>query len=239
VAVVLVDRFLGLLTLMLMAAVGVLVAPRLTEQVPALYAWVLGGALGMGFIAWLLFGRSPRAAALLAALRSRLPERWRPRFDQAAGALLAFRGRWPVLAKALGYSLVLQTAVVANGCLLARALHVPIPLPYFFLIVPLAVFVMMIPVSINAIGVRENVWAFFFTSFGVANAAAAGVAVAWLDYGLVLLQAIVGGVLWITDRSGRRGRRERQVGEKAAAVPLPPPPPPPSPSPISAEGAVR
>ena len=130
-----------------------------------------------------------------------------------------------MLGKALAYSLVLQVAVVANGWLLARALHVPIPLPYFFLIVPLAVFVMMIPVSINAIGVRENVWAFFFAAFGVANAAAAGVAVAWLDYGLVLIQALVGGALWM---AGRRRKRERRSGQEPVTE-----------GPLEAGGAVR
>jgi glycosyltransferase 2 family protein len=52
----------------------------------------------------------------------------------------------------------------------------------------------MIPVSINAIGVRESVWAFFFAAFSVASAK--GVALAWLDYGLVLLQALIGGAIY-------------------------------------------
>jgi glycosyltransferase 2 family protein len=224
VAVVLVDRFLGLLTLMLLAGAGVLLSPRLTERVPSLYAWVILGAVGMALVAWLLFGRSARAAGLLegvlAGVQKRFPERWRPKLDGAARALLGFRGRWAVLGQALAYSLVLQVAVVANGWLLAKALHVPIPLPYFFLIVPLAVFVMMIPVSINAIGVRENVWAFFFAAFGVANAAAAGVAVAWLDYALVLLQALVGGALWMAGRRDRREQRAKGVVEMPAEVPL-------------------
>ena len=101
-----------------------------------------------------------------------------------------------------------------NGYFLARALHVPIPLPYFFLIVPLALFVMMVPVSINAIGVRENIWAFFFVTFGVP--AAAGVAVAWLDYGLVILQALVGGAVYAWGRR-RRGRRSR-AGDRAMRI---------------------
>ena len=61
----------------------------------------------------------------------------------------------------------------------------------------------MLPVSINAIGVRENVWAFFFAALGVAGAAAAGVAFAWLDYGLVVLQALVGGLVYATSRGER------------------------------------
>jgi uncharacterized membrane protein YbhN (UPF0104 family) len=176
VAIVFVDRFVGLLALMLFAALSVLLSGRLSERVPALYAWVLGGAVVLGLIAGLLFVL-PRIVA------SR------------------FSFQWPasVLARAFAWSLLLQTLVVLNGYFLSRALHVPIALPAFFLIVPLALFVMMLPVSINAIGVRENVWAFFFAAFGVPTAL--GVAVAWLDYGLVLLQALVGGLVY----AGRRG----------------------------------
>jgi glycosyltransferase 2 family protein len=179
VAIVFVDRFVGLLALMLFAVLGVL-------RMPSLFTWVIGGAAVLALIAVLVFAL--------------------PRIVEHRFAL-----RWPgsVLARAFGWSLVLQTLVVLNGYFLARALHVPIPLESFFLIVPLALFVMMLPVSINAIGVRENVWAFFFAAFGVA--AATGVALAWLDYGLVLLQALVGGMVY----ASRREAQELPVGEGA------------------------
>lgn len=186
VAIVVVDRFVGLLALMLFAGVGLFLSGHLTDEVPALVGWVAGGAAVMALIAALLFLPSRRAPELLSRLG--------PRFKKVSDAMFAFQGKGTVLAKAFGWSVLLQTLVVLNGWLLAKALHVPIPLPAFFLIVPLAVFVMMIPVSINAIGVRENVWAFFFAAFGVASARA--VAVAWLDYGLVLIQALVGGAIY-------------------------------------------
>lgn len=190
VAIVVVDRFIGLLALMLFAGVGLLLSGHLTDRVPALYGWVAGGTLAMGLIAALLFLPSRRAPDLLARLG--------PRFKKVSDAIFAFQGKGVVLAKAFGYSLFLQTLVVLNGWLLSKALHVPIALPYFFVIVPIAVFVMMIPVSINAIGVRENVWAFFFMAFGVAGAK--GVAVAWLDYGHVLIHALVGGAIYAWSR---------------------------------------
>jgi glycosyltransferase 2 family protein len=170
-AVVFVDRFLGLLALTLFAVLGALASGRLTARLPSLLAWVLGGAGLLGLAAGLLFLR------------------------------LNFQDKWSVLARASGWSLLLQTSVVIGGWCLARALHVPIPLPYFFLIVPLALIVMMLPVSINAIGVRENVWAFFFAAFGVP--AALGVAVAWLSYGLVLAQALAGGAVYAWGRLPR------------------------------------
>jgi glycosyltransferase 2 family protein len=179
VAIIFVDRFVGLLALMLFAVLGVL-------RVPSLSTWVIGGAAVLVLIAVLLF--------------------MLPRIVETRFAL-----RWPgsVLARAFGWSLLLQTLVVLNAWFLARALHVPIPLASFFLIVPLALFVMMLPISINAIGVRENVWAFFFTAFGVS--AATGVALAWLDYGLVLLQALAGGMVY----ASRREAEELPVGEGA------------------------
>jgi uncharacterized membrane protein YbhN (UPF0104 family) len=215
VAVVFVDRFLGLLALMLFALAGLLISGRLTDRVPALYAWVLGGALAMALAAGLLFLPSRRASRLLE--RGGL-------FAKAAGALRAFQGQGRVLAGAFAWSLLLQSLVVLNGFFLARALHVPIPLPYFFLIVPLALFVMMLPVSINAIGVRENVWVFFLAAFGVAGASAKGVAVAWLDYGLVLVQALIGGIVYAS--SGRFAGSEGTPSEASPPSPLSHRPPP-------------
>ena len=211
VALVFVDRVIGLLALLLFAVLGLLVSGRLLAEVPALYAWVAAGTVGLGLVACLLFLPSARAAAMLERIGGALPERPRGLFAKASTAFLAFQGKGSVLARAFGWSLVLQTAVVLNGYCLAKALHVPIPLPYFFLIMPLALFVMMVPVSINAIGVRENVFAFFFAAFGVASATA--VAVAWLDYGLVLVQALVGGAVYAW---GKRPERDVLPAEEAA-----------------------
>ncbi len=183
VAIVFVDRFVGLLALMLFAVVGLFLGQL---RMPSLFTWVIGGAGVLALLAVLLFVL--------------------PRIVESRFAL-----RWPasVLARALGWSLLLQALVVLNAYFLARALHVPIPLASFFLIVPLALFVMMLPVSINAIGVRENVWAFFFVAFGVS--AATGVALAWLDFGLVLFQALVGGIVY----ASRGESQELPVGEGA------------------------
>ena len=177
--IILVDRFVGLLALLLFAAVGLLGAGRLTERVPDLALWVLGVGAVMVVVAAVLF----------------LPHRIKAR---PLSALLAFRGHGRALAGAFFWSLCLQTLVVLNAWVLARALHVELGLAPFFLIVPLAVFLMMVPVSINGIGVRENLFVFFLASFGVAEAT--GLAFAWLDYGLVLLQALAGGIVYAAGR---------------------------------------
>jgi uncharacterized protein (TIRG00374 family) len=198
VAVIVVDRFVGLLALILFAAAGLLLSGRIVSHVPALALWVWAGVAGMGLAAVVLFLPSRRAPALLARLGTifsrRLPGRFGSLPGKIASALFAFQGQGSVLLRAFGWSLALQAVVVLNAWVLARALGVPIPLADFFLIVPLALFLMMLPVSINGIGVRENAYAFFFRAFGVA--ASLGVAVAWLDYGIILLQAVAGGMVY-------------------------------------------
>ncbi len=174
--IVFLDRFLGLLALVLFAALGISTSGPLLARVPGLRGWLLGGT------AFLIV-----AAALLVLLSRK-------------ARVLTLQGKGRALAGAFAWSLGLQSLVVLNVYFLARALHVAIPLSAFFLVVPLALFVMMLPVSINAIGVRENVWAFFLAAFGAP--AAVGVALAWLDYGLVLAQALVGGAVYASQRIG-------------------------------------
>jgi hypothetical protein len=199
VAVIVVDRFVGLLALMLFAAAGLTLSGRIVAHVPALSFWVWAGVAGMGLAAAVLFLPSRRAPALLARLGAALPGRWGGLPAKISAALFAFQGQGSVLLRAFGWSLVMQSLVVINAWVLARALRVPIPLAGFFLIVPLALFLMMVPVSINGIGVRENAYAFFFRAFGVA--ASLGVAVAWLDYGIILLQALAGGAVYALFRA--------------------------------------
>jgi uncharacterized protein (TIRG00374 family) len=206
-AVVLVDRFLGLFTLMLFAGVGALLSPELTGAVPGLRAWVAVLLAGMGIGTALIFFPPPALSRRLGTFLARLPGKWGARSRHAWDSLRAFQGKAGVLTGALAWSVGLQTMVVLNGYFLAKAVHVELPLLVYFVIVPLAVFLMMAPVSINAIGVRENVWAFFFAALGVAGAAAAGIAVAWLDYGLVVLQAVAGGLVYAASRGERRSPR--------------------------------
>lgn len=169
-------------------ALGIIFADRFLGLL-ALLLFAIAGALAAGRLPWALAGAAVLGlAAVLLFLHRKL--HW----------------TWEVLARASGWSLLLQTSVVIGGWCLAHALHAPIPLPYFFLIVPLALIVMMLPVSINAIGVRENAWAFFFAAFGAP--AALGVAVAWLSYGLVLAQALIGGAIYASGRLASSRLRE-------------------------------
>jgi hypothetical protein len=103
-----------------------------------------------------------------------------------------------VLARTLGLSLVLQGNVVLAYVLLAQSLELPVAALSFCWIVPLTLFVTMVPISINGIGLRENAMVLFLGMYGVTGTDA--VAYAWLLYVDSLVGGVVGGVVYALRR---------------------------------------
>src|SRR5690606_28322746 len=87
---------------------------------------------------------------------------------------------------------------------MALSLGLPVLFLNYFLIIPAALLVMMAPVSINGIGLREGAFAFFFGLFGVGRAEA--VAFAWIAYGLLLIQGLLGGLVYAFRRQRAAAR---------------------------------
>lgn len=110
----------------------------------------------------------------------------------------AFRTRMRAIYACMGISIVFQANVVLHYYLIGAALGIDVPLYAYFAIIPVSHFVMMIPASINGIGIREQIFIFLFGQFGVA--AAASVSLAWIALGMVLIQAVAGGIVFALRR---------------------------------------
>jgi uncharacterized protein (TIRG00374 family) len=194
VAVIFVDRFLGLSALMLYALVAVFFATQITSKVPYLYLWVLMGAVGMAFIIWIIFMPPRRLPEFVAKLKIPFSSKIQKILEKIINAFWVFKGQKSVLMKAFGLSLILQANVVTYYFLISSALDFHIAYYNFFLIVPLAIFIMMMPISINGIGLRENAFFFFLGAFAIAKPEA--IAFAWIEYGILLLQGVLGGIVY-------------------------------------------
>jgi uncharacterized protein (TIRG00374 family) len=190
VTVVFVDRFLGMLMLLAIAAVSLLLSSSLTSVLPFSRVWIVAGVLGMVGVVWLLF-LPPRAFTRWLA-EGRVP--FAARIRTLTEALGLFHGRKDTLAVALLYSFVIQANVIVIYTLIAASLNLPVPLFDLLLIVPLAAMVLVLPISINGIGVREGVFAFFMAPFGVTTTEA--VAYAWIAYAILVAQGLLGGVVY-------------------------------------------
>jgi len=216
VAVISVDRFLGILALMLFALCAMLVSKETAENLPLLHLLVPLTAAGMLLLLWIMCMSPWRMSAHIAKLQLPFSRGIQGILDKIINAFLTFQGRQHALLIGLMLSLILQTNVIVHYYVIAKALHLPIHFGNFFLIIPLAIFVMMIPISVNAIGIREYLFVFFFAPFGVSEPEA--IAFAWLAYGMVILQGLLGGMVFALGLGGVRDPQSSASMEQAVRL---------------------
>jgi len=194
VSVIFIDRLFGVTALLSYALIAILLSSAVRAQIPFLWLWVALAIGGAAIFAYVVFGSPAWLFDRVFALkedRLGMPVRLLKKF---MNAFQAFKGRKDILAKALGLSFLLQLNVIFHFIVLTWALHIDIPPLAMFIIIPIAAILMMVPISINAIGVREAVFVYFFSLFGVASEPA--VAFAWIAFGFVILQGVVGGIVF-------------------------------------------
>jgi len=132
--------------------------------------------------------------------------------DNISETARVFGTRMGAVYGCMGISVVFQANVVLHYYLIARALGIELPVLIYFGIIPVSLFVMMIPASVNGIGIREQIFVYLFGAFGVG--AAEAISLAWIALGMVLLQAVAGGVLFAI-------RKRRRAISDTAADPWP------------------
>jgi len=194
VAVVFVDRFLGLLALIVLTMVGLLSPNPFSATIPNLSLWVLGGFILVVALGIFLFHSSFSINLGQGGGQSKWAQVVLGFVNKINDGFAAFRGRTDTVVKAFGLSLLLQANVVVQYFIFAKALHMSIPFWSFFLIIPLTLFVMLIPISINGIGLRESIFVLILSPWGVDKPEA--LALAWLAYGCLVVQGLLGGMVY-------------------------------------------
>jgi uncharacterized protein (TIRG00374 family) len=91
-------------------------------------------------------------------------------------------------------SLLLQINVILFYYLIGLSLNLGVSFLYFAMIVPVALVVLLVPFSINGIGIREGIFVYLLTGLGVENKDA--IALSWISFGLMLTQGIIGGIIF-------------------------------------------
>ncbi len=114
----------------------------------------------------------------------------------------AFGSRMDAVYKCMVISFVFQANVVLHYYLIGVALGIELPVWVYFGIIPISLFVMMIPASVNGIGIREQIFVYLFGAFGVS--AAEAISLAWIAFGMVLLQAAAGGLVFALRRKNHQ-----------------------------------
>ncbi|HXK11871.1 MAG TPA: lysylphosphatidylglycerol synthase transmembrane domain-containing protein [Vicinamibacteria bacterium] len=193
-AVVGIDRILGFGALYLLAAAAFVVAPPAVRGLAGARAVLLGLALLFGFLAYVFF-RPGTARRLMSVSRLSSIEWVREQFDVVQGAVHAYRAQLGTIWIAAAASVALQALVVLYYLAVARGLGIPLPAGAAFLMVPLCTLLQAVPVSFNGWGLREGVFAHYFSQIGLPRASA--LAFSLVGAGLMVLLSLSGAFVWL------------------------------------------
>jgi uncharacterized membrane protein YbhN (UPF0104 family) len=201
-AVVFVERVLGLVGLLLVLGIAWLVHP---------IAGIEGVAL------WSVVGIGAGAIAVIGVAIGRSIARWLPRPLAGIAEKLPRIERPLPFALALLMSLGTQSVVAITGHVLVDALHPEVPLATSFVMVPLAMATAYLPFTVGGAGAREAVFQALYVRVGVSleDATAAGLLVAAAYY----LSSGIGGLIPAPPRTAAEAATTPGEPEDAAEEP--------------------
>jgi len=197
-AVVGIDRILGFGALYLLASVAFVLAPPAVRGLAGARAVLLGLALLFAFLAYVFF-RPGTARWLMSVSRLNSIDWAREQFEVVQGAVHAYRARIGTIWIAGAASVALQVLAVLYYLAIARGLGIPLPASAAFLMVPLCTLLQAVPVSFNGWGLREGLFAHYFSQIGLSRPSA--LAFSLVGAGLMVLLSLSGAFVWMARSS--------------------------------------
>lgn len=185
---VLADRLTGLAGLGVLAGAAVIAVEWSLGPWGTLAAGGLLLAVVLG-VTWLGVGSLDRVLALIPSAH---PAR------QFVSQLLPYQMRPAILASAVAWSLVIQFGNAVAVSVIARGLGVTLPLSVWCVVVPLVMLAMVVPISINGVGVREGGLAMLLAPRDVPGEQAVAIALLW--FLSTIVSGLIGGLLFMLDR---------------------------------------
>lgn len=197
--IVLVDRAIGLVGLLLVAAASA-TAARLASTIDplvwpsALWAAAAGTTAALAMVIWV----PGLVIRVLRPLR-RIHAEWvETRLLRLADGLSRFQGAPGALAACLAGAVLVQVILVGFYYIVARSLGIGILAEHLAVIVPLSFVVQMAPVSVNGLGVREAVFSYYFVALGMSIESA--LVLSLLGSALILVFSLSGALLYVARR---------------------------------------
>lgn len=192
VASVAVDRLLGVLSLVVMAVVGLLAWTPDGRSDWRIAGAIVAVTLACGAVFW-----------ANEILRWLIPQHRHERFLtrrvlEAAEAVGRYRSHRGVLVHVMAWSIVVQVLRVTQAYLLGLGLGMAVPYAYFLLFMPLGLLMLLLPISISGFGVPQGVIVWLLRPMGVADAQSFALST------LIVLTGLAGNLpglfLWLKDK---------------------------------------
>jgi uncharacterized protein (TIRG00374 family) len=194
-AVVVYERMSGIAALLIMALFASFLRIRFISELPLLYVSLLVSLLGI-FLLLLAWKKVPRGYLSGIACRRQWLQKVLKKLDLFHGIILDFLEQRRLSKKVFAWAFLLQINVVVHYFFIGQALRMGgIPFLDYFFSIPIMMFILSFPLSINGIGVRD----FFLIKVFAYYSYPASFAIAFslLDVAFNLVLGIGGGLIYI------------------------------------------
>jgi glycosyltransferase 2 family protein len=213
-ASVLMDRVLGVLSIVVVGTAALLVMRDL-ELPDGVVASLAAAAICCAIAAAAVF--SERVASAVVAAAERVPSHRVHGVARAAtDAIRRYAQHHGELLSVLVMSVVVQIIRVVQAYCLGRALAIDLPFAAYFAFIPVILLVMLLPITINGLGTSQYAFEWLFGRVGVAAPQAVALSILFVALGLI--GNLPGGLLYATEErrpsrttSGGSARRRRRL----------------------------
>ncbi len=196
------DRWLGLASVLALGALGVALGgdlaidPRVDVAVYACLAVVL--------VAGVAAGLADRVAGFV------LPSRWATPVARAVAGLRRLR-RGPAMGLVVALSVATQVLRIVVAWVVGIGMSIDVPLIYYFAVMPIAILLILLPISIGGFGPAQGAMVWMLRPAGVAAEVSFAMSTVYIALGLV--GNLPGGLLFLCSRPGPRSAyRVRGIG---------------------------
>jgi uncharacterized protein (TIRG00374 family) len=207
VASVVMDRLLGVVSILIGALVGFALMPAVLENRQLVWGLAIVAAACVFALAVIF---SPSVDERLRRYLRYFPARIQHMAGRFLDGLQAYRHQRGVLAVVLVASVLVQALRVALGWMLGRGLGLPAPGLAYVALIPIIVLVMLLPVTVNGLGTGQLAFVWGFQRVGVSAADAFALSI--LFAGLGIIGNLPGGILYA---AGKRAASDKlEVGSQ-------------------------
>ncbi len=198
--VVLTDRVIGLMGLVLVAALGATMAAGSAGHapIPIWPTWLWAGFLAGTALSAPVVMSPAGVGRLLQPLTVIHPEWVGGRIEHVTNALSRFRDNPSVLVSCFGAAVMVQAVTVIFYVAVAYAVNVNVAAWDLAVVVPISFIVQMLPVSVNGFGVREATFSFYFTRIGLPIESA--LLVSLVGTAVIMFFSLTGAAVYVSRR---------------------------------------
>ena len=193
-AIVLVERFTGIIVLFLFALLASLYRLDMARRIPVIWIALLLGLFGLALLISFFL---PFFGTWLAAIPDRgFLGKLKSRIILLRDTILHYRTQKGPFMQATLWAFLLQLNVILYYFLIGKALHLRIHFIDYFIFIPIVLLVQIIPITINGLGLREGSYIEIFKFYGIPPQTAISFSI--IDVAFVLVLGLIGGIIYVS-----------------------------------------